>query len=80
MDPELTWTFDTADESVVITGALSREEGENAGSYAITQGTLSAGEEYEIVFVSAELTIRKADAAVVRAPEAITAWPTAHRK
>lgn len=40
-----------------LTGALSREEGENAGSYAITLGTLSA-DNYTISFVGADFTIQ----------------------
>ena len=40
-----------------LTGALSREEGENMGSYAITLGTLSA-DNYTISFVGADFTIQ----------------------
>lgn len=40
-----------------LTGALSREEGENVGSYAITLGTLSA-DNYTISFVGADFTIQ----------------------
>ena len=40
-----------------LTGALSREEGENAGSYAITLGTLSA-DNYTISFEGADFTIQ----------------------
>ncbi|MBR6790388.1 MAG: VanW family protein, partial [Oscillospiraceae bacterium] len=43
------------------TGALSREAGEDPGTYAITQGTLTAGDNYEITFTSAVLTINKKD-------------------
>ena len=39
-----------------LTGALSREEGENVGSYAITLGTLSA-DNYTISFVESDLFI-----------------------
>ena len=41
-----------------LTGALSREEGENVGSYAITLGTLSA-DNYTISFVGADFTIQE---------------------
>ena len=40
-----------------LTGALSREEGENVGSYAITLGTLSA-DNYTISFDGADFTIQ----------------------
>lgn len=59
-DPTLTYTAegllggDTL--TGALTGALSREEGENVGSYAITLGTLSA-DNYTISFVGADLFI-----------------------
>ena len=40
-----------------LTGALSREEGENVGSYAITLGTLSA-DNYTISYEGADFTIQ----------------------
>ncbi len=43
-DPLFTFTNDGAIDN--FTGALSRESGENAGSYAFTLGTLSAGPNY----------------------------------
>ena len=45
----------------VISGAISRESGNNAGSYSITLGDLSAGENYSIDFTSAQYVINKAD-------------------
>ena len=59
-DPTLTYTEegllggDTLTSA--LSGALSREEGENVGSYAITLGTLSA-DNYTISFVEADLFI-----------------------
>ena len=59
-DPTLTYTAegllggDTL--TGALTGALSRAEGENVGSYAITLGTLSA-DNYTISFVGADLFI-----------------------
>lgn len=59
-DPTLTYTEegllggDTL--SSALTGALSREEGQNVGLYAITLGTLSA-DNYTISFVEADLFI-----------------------
>jgi hypothetical protein len=42
-----------------LSGALTRDAGENVASspYAITQGTLSAGANYDLTFVGASLTI-----------------------
>lgn len=60
-DPTLTYTaegllgVDTLTSA--LTGALSREEGENVGSYTITLGTLSA-DNYTISFDGADLTIQ----------------------
>ena len=56
-DPTLTYTSEGLLGDDVLTGALTREEGENAGSYAITLGTLTAGDNYTISFTGAELTI-----------------------
>ena len=60
-DPALTYTASGLVGSDTITGALSREAGEDPGTYAITQGTLTAGDNYEITFTSAVLTINKKD-------------------
>ena len=68
-DPELTYTSEGLVENDKITGTLTRTAGENAGTYAITQGTLTAGDNYEISFVGADLTIEKADS-ISGAPEA----------
>ena len=61
-DPALTYTAEGLVGSDTLTGALSREAGEDPGTYAITQGTLTAGDNYEITFVPATLTINKAPA------------------
>ena len=55
--PDPVFTYTASDPSVPLTGALSRVAGENVGVYAITQGTLSAGSNYAITFVSADFTI-----------------------
>lgn len=60
-DPTLTYTKEGLLEGDAITGALARAEGENVGEYAITQGTLSAGDNYTITFTGAKLTINAAD-------------------
>ena len=58
-DPDLTYTSDGLVEGDAITGALARAEGEGVGEYAITQGTLSAGDNYTITFTGAKLTIKE---------------------
>ncbi|MFL9831663.1 MBG domain-containing protein, partial [Flavobacterium sp. ST-87] len=40
-----------------FTGTLTRDAGENIGNYTITQGTLSAGNNYSITYVSKDLAI-----------------------
>jgi hypothetical protein len=54
-DPVFTYT--SSDLAAVFTGTLSRVTGETLGAYAITIGDLSAGSNYSISFVSANLTI-----------------------
>ncbi|MGZ9674768.1 MBG domain-containing protein [Flavobacterium sp. GNP001] len=44
-----------------FTGTLTRVTGENVGTYAIAQGTLSAGANYSVTFVPANYSITKAD-------------------
>ena len=58
-DPALTYTSSGLVGSDAITGALSRETGENAGTYAINQNTLTAGDNYSIAYTGANLTINK---------------------
>ena len=43
-----------------FSGVLSREAGENVGNYAITQGTLDAGTNYNLNFVDGVLSINPA--------------------
>lgn len=59
-DPVFSYTasgFKYTDDQRVFSGALSRESGESIATYAITQGTLTAGTNYEIVFVTADFAI-----------------------
>ena len=56
-DPELTYTYEGLVKGDEITGALTRDAGEAAGSYAIKLGTLTAGTNYAITFTGANLTI-----------------------
>src|SRR5207237_9208706 len=66
-DPALTYTHGAlynGDTDSVFTGALARAAGENAGTYAIDQGTLSAGSNYNVVFTGANFTITARDLSV----------------
>jgi hypothetical protein len=59
-DPTFTYTtsgYVNGDNSNVFTGSLSRAAGENVGTYAITQGTLSAGGNYTLDYTGNNLTI-----------------------
>ncbi|MCR4647116.1 MAG: MBG domain-containing protein [Oscillospiraceae bacterium] len=59
-DPELTYAEITLVGKDTLNGALEREEGNAVGEYAITQGSLSAGDNYDITFVPGTLTIKEA--------------------
>lgn len=62
-DPALTYTygsFANGDTNTVLSGSLSRAAGENAGTYAINQNSVSAGSNYTISYTGANLTINKA--------------------
>lgn len=58
-DPDLTYqiTSGLLVGTDTITGALSRNSGEDVGTYAITQGSLSAGPNYDLTYFGANLTI-----------------------
>ncbi|MFL9831833.1 MBG domain-containing protein, partial [Flavobacterium sp. ST-87] len=57
-DPVLTYTV-TPDllSGDSFTGTLTRDAGENIGTYAINQGTLSAGDKYLITYVTNDFAI-----------------------
>lgn len=72
-DPALTYTPSPAlIAGNSFSGALSRAAGEGVGTYAISQGTLSAGSNYTITFVGANLTITQATPSITTAPTAST--------
>lgn len=73
-DPALTYTSEGLVEGDSITGALSRAEGENVGTYAIEQGTLTAGDNYIITYTGANLAITEAASSVTTEP--VTKMPT----
>lgn len=59
-DPALTYSYDAlqnGDTSAVFSGNITRIAGENAGSYAISKGSLSAGSNYQISFTGNSLDI-----------------------
>jgi hypothetical protein len=59
-DPTFTYTasgFLNGDNASVFSGSLSRTPGESVGTYAITEGSLSAGGNYAISFTGNYLTI-----------------------
>jgi hypothetical protein len=57
VDPVFTYTHSGLKAGDSITGVLGRATGEDVGSFAITRGTVSAGSNYAITFISADLTI-----------------------
>ena len=71
-DPRLTYTSGGLLNNDAITGTLSRVAGENVGTYAITVGGLTAGDNYEISFTGANLTIVKAELTVTANNHSIT--------
>ena len=65
-DPTLTWSATpstmTNGAPINLTGDLTRDAGEDVGTYNITQGTLSGGTNFNIVsFTGATFTINKRD-------------------
>ncbi|HBG07779.1 MAG TPA: hypothetical protein DDY22_20035, partial [Geobacter sp.] len=74
-DPELTYSASgwvNGDTSAIITGSLHRAPGQDAGSYAIDQGDLSAGSNYTIAFNAANLTIIPATLSITAAAQSKT--------
>ncbi|WP_175460295.1 MBG domain-containing protein [Flavobacterium frigoris] len=62
VEPSLTYSVSpTLVSGDSFIGSLTRTAGENAGSYAITQGSLSAGSNYNVTYVGANFSITKAN-------------------
>ncbi|MCR4029588.1 MULTISPECIES: MBG domain-containing protein [Flavobacterium] len=64
VDPVFDYTVSglmNGDTNAVLTGNLSRDLGENVGTYAINLGTLTAYADYNIVFENSTFEITKAD-------------------
>jgi hypothetical protein len=60
-DPELSYTITSGSlvGTDVFSGSLTRESGQDAGTYAINQGTLSLSSNYNITFSSGVFTINQ---------------------
>lgn len=71
-DPTLTYTSEGLVGSDAITGALSRDAGENVGTYAINQNTLTASSNYTISYTGANFTITPKVLTVTAKPKTIT--------
>lgn len=56
-DPVLTYTAEGLVGTDKLTGALTRDAGEDVGSYAITQGTLAANRNYVLSFTGATFCV-----------------------
>ena len=61
-DPEFTYRVQGLMEGDQMTGSLTRAQGENVGTYPIRQGTLTVGDNYNVIFKSANLTIKPFEA------------------
>ena len=59
-DPEFTYQITGLVNNDSVSGKLARADGTNVGEYEIGQGTLAAGSNYTINYISANLTINKA--------------------
>ena len=56
-EPALTYTTEGLAGTDAVSGSLSREAGENIGSYSINIGTLDAGQNYDVTFNESVFTI-----------------------
>jgi uncharacterized ubiquitin-like protein YukD len=70
-DPALTYQITSGSlvSGDAFTGALARAAGENVGTYAINQGTLTLGTNYNLSFVGANLTITERPVTVTADPQ-----------
>ena len=68
-EPELTYTL--SEELIAgnkVVGSLTRTAGETVGTYAVTRGTLSFGDNYEVNFIDGSLTISNFNHAELKDP------------
>ncbi|RAJ83374.1 IPT/TIG domain-containing protein [Chitinophaga dinghuensis] len=68
-DPALTYTTSGLLNNDPITGSLGRNTGEDVGNYSITQGSVSAGNNYTIIFTSNDLNISPATLTINANPQ-----------
>ncbi|MGI6493820.1 MAG: MBG domain-containing protein [Candidatus Methanomethylophilaceae archaeon] len=68
-DPVFTYTLS---ETATVTGALSREAGEDVGTYAMTLGDLSAGGNYTLSLVPTNFAITKVPLTIKADDKAMT--------
>jgi len=61
VDPALTYTSSGLIGTDALSGSLTRDSGQDVGSYEIRQGTLSAGGNYTLYFTGAQLVIDPLD-------------------
>ena len=74
-DPALTYTQEGLVGGDALTGALVRDAGETVGTYAIRQGTLSAGSNYTLTFTEGVFTVSNRSPADVFEPADIGTDP-----
>ncbi|MGB7815932.1 MAG: MBG domain-containing protein, partial [Methylotenera sp.] len=67
-DPTLTYTSSGLLFGDTISGSQTRNPGENVGSYAINQGTLNAGSNYVLSYVSDNLSITPRNLTITASP------------
>lgn len=65
-DPVLTYQLTSGSliSGDVLTGSLVRAAGENAGNYSINQGSLTAGDNYDLIYFGANLVIDATEAII----------------
>ncbi|MEI7796116.1 MAG: MBG domain-containing protein, partial [Methylococcaceae bacterium] len=80
-DPDPSWSYSVTgfkftDTPSVLTGALSRDLGEQVASYNINQGGLAANENYDLQYKSANLVILPVVTTTPTTPESISIQAT----
>lgn len=72
-NPDPIFTYQLTDGSLVdndsLTGVINRERSENAGLQILTRGTLSAGKNYHITFISSWFKINKRAITITADPQ-----------
>jgi len=66
-DPALTYQVISGalESGDSFSGSLTRDAGEEVGTYAITQGTLTAGSNYSLTLIGNDFSITKADQTII---------------